>query len=76
MPYVVLASVFLTPLLLATLLFLSCRAEAWLLSPRALVLSTVRARRSSPEYTEAMVARQFADMLARQERRERDRARA
>jgi hypothetical protein len=76
MSYLVLASVPLTPLLLVGLLFLSERAEARLLSPRALVLSTVRARRSSPEYTEAMVARQFSEVLARQERRERERARA
>ena len=69
MPQIVLLlAIPLTPVLLAALLFLSARAEAWFLSPRALVLSTVRARRATPEYAEEMVARQFAEILERRER--------
>ncbi|MDQ1437367.1 MAG: hypothetical protein QOK43_996 [Acidimicrobiaceae bacterium] len=52
-------------LLLAGVLFLSALVEQRFLSPRAVVLSTVRARRSTPEYTEAMVAKQFEEMLRR-----------
>jgi hypothetical protein len=58
-------SIPVTVLLLAGVLFLSAFVERRFLSPRAVVLSTVRARRSSPEYTEAMVARQFEDVLRR-----------
>jgi hypothetical protein len=58
-------SIPITVLLLAGVLFLSAFVERRFLSPRAVVLSTVRARRSSPEYAEAMVARQFEDVLRR-----------
>jgi hypothetical protein len=54
-----------TLVLLAAVLFLSAFVERRFLSPRAVVLSTVRARRSSPEYTEEMVARQFEELLRR-----------
>jgi hypothetical protein len=54
-----------TVMLLAGVLFLSAVVEERCLSPRAVVLSTVRARRSSPEYAEAMVAKQFDELLRR-----------
>jgi hypothetical protein len=54
-----------TLVLLTAVLFLSAFVERRFLSPRAVVLSTVRARRSSPEYTEEMVARQFEELLRR-----------
>jgi hypothetical protein len=60
-----LLSIPLTVLLLAGVLFLSGVVEQRFLSPRAVVLSTVRARRSTPEYAEAVVARQFEDVLKR-----------
>lgn len=52
-----------TVLLLAAILALSALAEQRFLSPRSLVLATVRARRTSPEYAEAYVARQFEVLL-------------
>jgi hypothetical protein len=58
-------SIPVTLLLLGGLLFVSAFVEERFLSPRAVVLSTVRARRSTPEYTEAMVAKQFEDLLRR-----------
>lgn len=60
-----LLSIPMTMLLLGGVLFLSGFVEQRFLSPRAVVLSTVRARRSSPEYAEALVARQFEDLLKR-----------
>lgn len=58
-------SIPMTLMLLAGMLFLSSVVEQRFLSPRAVVLSTVRARRSTPEYTEAMVAKQFEELLNR-----------
>lgn len=58
-------SIPVTLMLLAGVLFLSSLAEDRFLSPRAVVLSTVRARRSTPEYTEEMVAKQFEELLTR-----------
>lgn len=55
-----------TVLLLSAVLFLSAYAERRILSPRSLILSVVRARRNSPEYAEAFVARQFERLLAEQ----------
>lgn len=52
-----------TVLLLAAILALSALAEQRFLSPRSLVLATVRARRTSPEYAEAYVTRQFEVLL-------------
>ncbi len=49
--------------LLVAVLYLSAVTEERLLSPRSLILSTVRARGSSPEYAEAFVARQFERLL-------------
>ena len=60
-----LLSIPVTVMLLAGVLFLSGLVEQRFLSPRAVVLSTVRARRSTPEYTEALVARQFEELLKR-----------
>jgi len=50
-------------MLLAAILALSALAEQHFLSPRSLVLATVRARRTTPEYAEAYVARQFELLL-------------
>jgi len=58
-------SIPVTLMLLSGVLFLSSVAEQRFLSPRAVVLSTVRARRSTPEYTEALVAKQFEELLNR-----------
>lgn len=52
-----------TLLLLSGMLYLSALAEERLLSPRSLILSTVRARGASPEYAEVFVARQFERLL-------------
>jgi hypothetical protein len=54
--------------LLSAVLFLSAFTEEHFLSPRSLILSTVRARRSSPEYAEAFVARQFERLLREYQR--------
>jgi hypothetical protein len=58
-------SIPVTVLLLAGVLFLSAVVEQRFLSPRAVVLSSVRARRSTPEYTEHLVAKQFEELLRR-----------
>ena len=55
----------MTMVLLGGVLFLSATVERRFLSPRAVVLSTVRAKRSTPEYTEQLVARQFEELLRR-----------
>lgn len=60
-----LLSIPLTFVLVTGVLFLSAVVEQRFLSPRAVVLSTVKARRSTPEYTEAMVAKQFEELLKR-----------
>jgi hypothetical protein len=62
---ILLLSVPLTVMLLAGVLYLSAFVERRFLSPRAVVLSSVRAKRSTPEYTEALVARQFEELLRR-----------
>jgi hypothetical protein len=49
--------------LLATVLFLSALAEQRFLSPRSMILGAVRARRSTPEFAEAFVARQSERLL-------------
>lgn len=55
-----------TCVVLATVLYLSAVAERRLLSPRRLILGAARARRNTPEFAEAFVARQF-DRLLREE---------
>ena len=45
------------------LLALSAMVEERVLSPRSMILSAVRARRSPPEFTEALVAREFERLL-------------
>lgn len=52
-----------TVVLLAAILALSAIAEQRFLSPRSLILAAVRARRSTPEYAEAYVARQLEQLL-------------
>lgn len=52
-----------TVILLAAILALSALAEQRFLSPRSMILATVRARRTTPEYAEAYVARQFEVLL-------------
>ena len=51
------------------LLMLSATAERRILSPQALILSTARARGSSPELAEALVAREFERLLKDTQRR-------
>jgi hypothetical protein len=48
---------------LAAILYMSAVAERRLLSPRRLILGAARARRSTPEFAEAFVARQFERLL-------------
>lgn len=54
----------LTLVLLFGVLLLSALVEERVLSPRAVVLSVVRARGSSPEYAEALAARECERALA------------
>lgn len=58
-----------TCVVLATVLYLSAVAERLLLSPRRLILVAARARRSTPEFAEAFVARQFERMLNEESQR-------
>lgn len=51
------------------LLMLSAAAETRILSPRSLIMSTARARRSTPESTEVLVAREFERLLKNTQRR-------
>lgn len=55
-----------TSLLLGAILYLSAVAEERFLSPRSLILGVVRARRNTPEFAEAFVARQFERILKKQ----------
>ena len=50
------------------MLWVSAVAEQHFLSPQSLIRSAVRARRPSPEYTEAFVARQFERLLQEAQR--------
>ncbi len=52
-----------TLLLLAAVLYLSAFAESRFLCPRSLIVSAVRTRRTTPEYVEAFVARQYERLL-------------
>ncbi|HVL93169.1 MAG TPA: hypothetical protein VM264_07480 [Acidimicrobiales bacterium] len=54
-----------TLVILAAVLALSAVAEQRVLSPRAMVIRVVRARRTSPDFVEAFVARECAPLLAR-----------
>ncbi|HVM06641.1 MAG TPA: hypothetical protein VM242_15895 [Acidimicrobiales bacterium] len=55
-----------TVVLLTAILALSAAAERRFLSARSLIVSVARARRSSPEFAEAFVARQFERILKEQ----------
>ena len=60
------------PLTLAipcVMLGLSAIAEDRFLSPRSLIVSAVRSRRSGPEFTEQFVAREFERLLKSAQRR-------
>ena len=52
-----------TSAVLAAVLYLSAVAERRLLSPRRLILGAARAKRNTPEFAEAFVARQFERLL-------------
>jgi hypothetical protein len=52
-----------TLLLLAAILSLSAWAESRFLCPRSLIVGAARTRRTSPEYVEAFVARQYERLL-------------
>lgn len=51
------------PLFLMGVLALSQAVEERVLSPRAMILSAARARRTRPDYAEAFVAMQFDRLL-------------
>ncbi len=51
------------------MLLLSDLAEKRVLSPQSLILSSARARLSTPELTEALVAREFERLLKDAQRR-------
>jgi hypothetical protein len=51
------------------MLVLSDMAERRILSPQSLILSTARARRSTPELAEQLVAREFERLLKDTQRR-------
>ena len=51
------------------MLVLSDLAEKRILSPQSMILSTARARRSTPEIAEALVAREFERLLKDTQRR-------
>ena len=51
------------------LLLLSDLAEKRVLSPQSMILSTAKARRSTPEFSEALVAREFERLLKDTQRR-------
>ena len=52
-----------TTALLAVILALSAAAERRFLSARSLIVGVARARRSTPEVAEVLVARQFERLL-------------
>ena len=54
--------------LLCGILALSAFVEERVLSPRSMILSAARARRTGPEYTEAFVARQVERLLQNAQR--------
>ena len=51
------------------LLMLSALAEQRILSPQSIILSTARARHSTPEVAEMLVAREFERLLKDTQRR-------
>ena len=51
------------------LLALSALLEGRILSPKAMIMSAARARRSQPEFTEAFVAREVERLLRDVQRR-------
>jgi hypothetical protein len=55
--------------ILSGLLAVSAFVEQRVLSPRSLILSAVRSRRSAPEFAEAFVAREFERLLKTTQRR-------
>lgn len=52
-----------TLVILAGVLYLSALAESRFLCPRSLIVSAARTRRTTPEYVEAFVARQYERLL-------------
>lgn len=48
---------------LTGVLWLSAWVETSVLSPRSMIVSAARARRTSPEYSEALVAREFERLI-------------
>ena len=70
MPWWLLLLTLPTALLIPSgLLMLSAVAERRILSPRSLILSTAKSRHSTPELTEALVAREFERLLKDTQRR-------
>ena len=49
--------------IMVAVLWMSAWVESSILSPRSMILSAVRSRRTTPEYSEAMVAREFERLI-------------
>lgn len=52
----------------AGVLWLSAWVELNVLSPRSLIMSAARAKHTTPEYSEAMVAREFERLIRETQR--------
>lgn len=68
-PWLLLLALPLTLAIPCGMLALSALAEERFLSPRSLIVSAMRSRRSGPEFTEAFVAREFERLLKTTQRR-------
>lgn len=68
-PWILVVCIPVALLIPCALLALSAIAEEQILSPRSLIVSAVRSRRSGPEFTEAFVAREFERLLKDTQRR-------
>ena len=55
-------------LVIVGILVLSAAVEGRVLSPRSMILSAARAKRTPPEFAEAFVAREFERLLTAQQR--------
>lgn len=49
--------------ILVGVLWISAWVESSVLSPRSMIVSAARARRTTPEYSEALVAREFERLI-------------
>lgn len=64
MPVWVIPIVFFAAFAIMTgVLWLSAWVESSVLSPRSMIVSAAKARRTTPEYSEAVVAREFERLI-------------